>query len=360
MKVLRSLVLPAVISLALLAGCNPENPVLPDPYGAEGYCIAGWDAYEVGDYELAMEHFQSAIEVDITYPGGYLGAGWAALNLSDYWIAADSYFYMALQQDLGYAPLVTRTEITTQDTMWTVFECLDPALPPAVLDPILEMTADSGLIWVGEEIYPLVYNAGAGDTEPDIPYRFHVQNEIPVALLFGTNGFSQQVCQVDSIVSDGEGGMWIYLNGNYRNVTIGDDNYRTWISADNDITYEYINLVPGAMSQFSYDALAGWALLQHVRGDNGDALVANAAVWALDHELDEYVFGAGAYREGLVDLSMVQLKGMAASTAFNEESFAFAWFDCTSEGYGMELNRRSPDFLFLLVQVIESMLNFEG
>lgn len=357
MKILRSLVLPAAFSLALFAGCNPENPDLPDPKLPEGYCQDGWDAYEAGDYELALENFQAAIELDVTYPEGYLGAGWAMIHMADYWLVADNYFYMAIQQDAGFAPLVERNEMLVQDTMWTVFECLDPQLPPEVLDPILEMLADSGAMWVGDEIYDIV----TPDGQPDIPYRFHTDYEIPVALLSATNNFSLQPCDVDSIVPDGEGGTWIYLNGNYRGVKISDEvTIPTWICADNEVIYDYSTYEPTELSQVSYDALAGWIMLQHARGSNGSALTANGAVWVLDQELDTYTFGAGAYREGLENLNMVQLKGMAAATSFNEEIFPFAWFDCTSEGYGLDLNRRAPDFLFLLVQVIESMISFQG
>jgi len=356
MKILRSLVLPAAFSLALFAGCNPENPDLPDPKLPAGYCQDGWDAYEAGDYELALENFQAAIDLDVTYPEGYLGAGWAMIHMADYWLIADNYFYMAIQQDAGFAPLVERSEALVQDTMWTVFECLDPQLPPEVLDPIISQLGTQGPVWVGDEIYAIV----SPDGEPDIPYRFHTDYEIPVALLFATNNYSLRQCDVDSLVPDGEGGTWVYLNGNYRLVTVGDDDIRTWICADNEVAYDYMTFETGGLTQFSYDALAGWALLQHVRGDNGSALTANAAVWALDHELDSYVFGAGAYREGLEDINLVQLKGMAAATAFAAEVFPFAWFDCTSEGYGLDLNRRAPDFLFLLVQVIESMIVYEG
>ncbi len=357
MKVLRTLVLPAVFSLALFAGCNPENPVLPDPPGAEGYCDMGWEAYGAGNFDQAMEYFQAAIDVDVTYPGGYLGAGWTAINLSDYWVIADNYFYMALQQDVGFAPLAVMAADVVQDTMWTVFECLDTNLPPAVLDPILELTADSGAIWVGEEIYALV----SPDGQPDIPYRYHM-DAYPAAMFYGINQFSQRQCDVDSIVPDGTGGYWVYLWGDYANVAVGDEDQRTWISVGNSISMDYVQYTPGTMSQDSYDALAGWAMLQHARGANGDPLIACGAVYALAQEVTGYEFGAGQTRATLVDIDIndVQLRGVAAANAYLDESFIFSWFTCKTAGYGLDLNKFAPAFEFELLQVIEDMLEFEG
>lgn len=357
MKTLRTLILPVAAGLVFLAGCGDYNPDLPDPTTAQGYVTDGWTAYAAGNYALALENFQAAIEADVTYPAGYLGAGWASINLSDYWNIADNYFYMALQLSAGYAPLVTFTEQQLQDTMWTVFETIDPDLPPAVLDPILEQTADSGLIWVGDEIYPIV-NA---DGFPNIAYRFHSLQPNPVSSLWVVNGFSQMSCPIDSILPDGSGGYWVYVTARYKRVKVGDDYYRTWISATNLMTYDYMTFEPGGLNQDSYDALAGWAVLQHVRASNGDPLLANAAVWALDREVDAYDFGAGApaVQDGAVDVSMVQLKGMAAATAFADEAYRFAWFDCTSEGYALDMNPRYPDFEFQLMQAIESMITSE-
>lgn len=365
MKVLRSLVLPAVASLVLFAGCNPENPVLPDPKGAEGYCQDGWDAYAAHDFGLALENFQAAIDVDVTYEEAYLGAGWASLNVSDYWILADDYFYMALQQDMGYAPITFTSGSLVQDTMWTVFECLDPDLPPEVLDPILAMTADSGAVWVGDQIFPLVYQAGS-DTDPNIPYRFHVDAANVVAMITTFNNTSSYNCPIDSIVPDGEGDYWVYVMSDYTLVTVGEDDFRTWISVDNEMTFDYATFLPGTMTQVSYDALAGWVMLQHVRGINGDPLTANAASWALDRTLDSYVFGEGAYRRDNVDLgsienlNLVQIKGMAAASSFDGKWSRTALFDCRSEGYAVGLAPGRPDFLMLLMQEIEEMIAFQG
>ncbi|HOA04827.1 MAG TPA: hypothetical protein PLX54_04025 [Candidatus Fermentibacter daniensis] len=365
MKVLRSLVLPAVVSLVIFAGCNPENPVLPDPKYAEGYCQDGWRAYAAHDFAQALECFQAAIDVDVTYSEAYLGAGWASLNVSDYWVRADDYFYMALQQDMGYAPITFTSGSLTQDTMWTVFECLDPALPPEVLDPILEQTASQGAAWVGDQIFPLVYNAD--DRNPNIPYRFHVDAANVVAMITTFNNTSSFNSPIDSIVPDGEGDYWVHVTGTYKRVTVGDLQIRTWISVDNEMTFDYATFRPGEMTQVSYDALAGWVMLQHARGTNGDPLTANAACWALDRSLDNYVFGEGAFRRNNVDLgsgienlNLVQIKGMAAASSFNAKWPRIALFDCRSEGYAEGLDAANPDFLLLLIQEIEEMIAFQG
>jgi hypothetical protein len=355
-KTLRTLILPVAAGLLVLAGCGTFEPDLPDVITAQGYVDSGWVAYSAGNYALALENFQAAIDADVTFPGGYLGAGWASVNLSDYWNVADSYFYMAQQLDAGHAPLVTFSESQLQDTMWTVFECVDPDLPGAVLDPILAMTADSGLIWVGDSIY-VIANA---DGSPNIPFRFHTLQPNAISALWLANGFSQADSPVDSIVPDGSGDYWVYVTARYRRVHIGDEYFRTWISADNLMTYDYVTFTTGGLTQDSYDALAGSVFLQHVRGTNGDPLLANAVIWALDREVDAYDFGAGAHtatQDNAIDVSMVQLKGMAAACAFMEEAYRFAWFDCTSEGYALDIQPRFPDFEFRLMQAIESMIN---
>jgi len=356
-KTLRTLILPVAAGLLLMAGCGNYNPDLPDPIGAQGYVNDGWAAYAAGDYSLALTDFQSAIDADVTLPAGYVGAGWASISQSDYWIIADNYFYMAEQLSAGHAPLVTIAgEQQVQDTMWTVFECVDPALPPEVLDPILALTADSGEVWVGDQIYPLV-NA---DGDPSIPYRFHVYSPEIVAMLWINNGFSQMDSPVDSIVPDGSGDYWVYLTARYKRVHIDLDYFRTWINCDDIMTYDYMTFTPGGLDQDTYDALAGSILLQHARAANGDPLLANAAVWALDRELETYDFGAGAptaVQDEAVNVSLTQLKGIAAARAFAGESYRFAWFDCTSEGYGLDLNPRFGDFEFQLMQVIENMIS---
>jgi hypothetical protein len=352
-KAMRALVLPILASLLFLGGCGDQLPSdIDDPYGVEGYIEMGWDEYAAGNYDDALANFQAAIEADVTHPGGYLGAGWASINLADYWVIADNYFFMALQQSAGYAPLVMHTESQTQDTMWTVFECVDPDLPPDVLNPILEQLADSGAVWVGNEIYAIV-NA---DSDPNIPYRFHAEAGGCASMFTAFNNFSLYDAVVDSIVPDGEGDYWVYILSDYTNVEQGADNVRTWINAGNVMTYDYFTFTPGALTQDSYDALAGWGVFQQARGENGDPLLGCAAGWALDRAVETYDFGTGTGHDDVVSLSMVNLKGNAAAEAFSAEAFRFSWFTCTSEGYGLGLLPTRDDFIYSLMQVIETML----
>ncbi|MBN2609598.1 MAG: hypothetical protein JXA64_10830, partial [Candidatus Fermentibacteraceae bacterium] len=50
-------------SLVLLSGCY-ESPTYPDPQGYNGFLESGWDAYEVGNFETALQCFLDAIDID--------------------------------------------------------------------------------------------------------------------------------------------------------------------------------------------------------------------------------------------------------------------------------------------------------
>jgi hypothetical protein len=370
MKTLRTLILPVAAGLVFLAGCGDYNPDLPDPITAQGYVNDGWTAYAAGNYALALENFQAAIEADVTYPAGYLGAGWASINQSDYWVIADNYFFMAEQLSSGHAPLVMFSEQLVQDTNWTVFQCVDPVLPDSVMEvigalgetwydwPAAGDTTVIDAVTIGAYLYGAAPFATYG---PDygamnFTYRFHTSEPNVAAMLTTFNNFSNVSCPVDSIVADGSGGYWVYVMGDYTAVTQGDLVYRTWIMADNVMTYDYMTFTPGGLDQDTYDALAGSVMLQHVRGDNGDPLLASAAAIALDRELDAYDFGAGTPHDAVLDMSMAQIKGMAASSVFTTTWFRYAWFLCLTEGYGLDLLPTRDDFVFALMQVIESML----
>ena len=109
---------------AVMSGCVPENPELPPVLGADGYCDSGWVEYQNGNFALARELFEDAIEADATYPEAYLGGGMSSLHLSDYWTWAPNYFYMAAQLSAGGPPFFVLTESRVQDGAATVFEML--------------------------------------------------------------------------------------------------------------------------------------------------------------------------------------------------------------------------------------------
>jgi hypothetical protein len=333
-------------SLALLSGCGVENPVLPDPYGVQGYLDLGWESYAEADFEQALDYFKAAIDLDVAGVEGYLGAGWSSLFVEDYWRVADDYFYMAIQHDADGFPMLGLTETQIQDTMWTTFVCLHPDLPPEVLDPILEMTADSGAIWVGDAIFAIIGNK-------PIQYRFQTLGGDAGAMFLLQNGFSGADTGIDSIA-----GGWVYVTVPRTNVKIGNEYYDTWINADNGISYEYRTFEPtGQESQYTYDALAGIVMLQDVRADNGDPILGAASAMALDQLTGDYSFGHGMDYEGLEDLDNVRVMANGAAIGFSQEAFLFSWFMCTSVGYGADLNPESDSFVTELMVVIENMLN---
>lgn len=334
-------------SLVLLSGCY-ESPTYPDAPGYEGFLENGWDAYEDGDFETALEYFLDAIDANPSLPGGYVGAGWASLYLPDYWRIADQYFYMAVQQQAGMFPLGDFSESQVQDTMWTVFECLHPDLPASVLDPILEQTDSLGIVWVGEQIEAIVGDA-------DLPYRFQPMESGVIAMFEIINGYTTVASDVDSIV-DG----WVYVTVPQSVLEVADEDYYTWIGVDQQVNYEYrifdqTGIVSG---QYLLDALAGSVMLQDIRGvESGDALLGCASAFALDILDPTYTFGEGEYYAGHESLSNMQVKGTGAALAFASQYFKFAWFTCLSEGQGMGLDPMSASFVTDLMAVIENMLN---
>ena len=347
MKLFKATIITVLGSLALLSGCGDQLPTdIPDPYGVQGYLDLGWGSYAEADYEQALEYFKAAIDLDAAGIEGYVGAGWSALFVEDYWRVADDYFYMAIQHDADGFPMLGLTETQIQDTMWTKFVCLHPQLPPEVLDPILEMTADSGALWVGNQINAIIGNK-------PIQYRFQAMGGDAIALFSTHNGFSNGTASVDSIV-DG----WVYVSVPRVSVTVGEDTWRTWINVGNGIDYSYRTFEPTGMeSQYTYDALAGIVMLQDIRGDNGDPILGAAAAMGLDLLTGDYSFGSGLDYEGLEVLSNVQIVGNGAAIGFSQEAFPFTWFMCTSVGYGAELDPESDTFVTDLMVVIENMLN---
>ncbi|MCK5115763.1 MAG: hypothetical protein KAR44_04130, partial [Candidatus Aegiribacteria sp.] len=304
-------------SLVLLCGCGDQLPTeIPDVIGYQGFLQLGWDSYDAGNFEIALDYFHDAIDIDPASPQAFLGAGWSSLYLPDYWRIADEYFFMAIQNKIGYYPLSGYSESQVQDTMWTTFDCLHPDLPNAVLNPILEQTADSGIVWVGEQIEGIVGGV-------DMPFRFQPLNDGVLAMFKAVNGYTTLECEVDSIAAG-----WVYLNVPMATMDIGGDDYYTWISAAEQINYEYrvFYQTGAAGGQLFWDALAGSCILQDIRGENGDPLLGCVTAWTLDLQDSDYIFGYGQIYEGHEVVSNLQLKGTAAALAFANQYFRFAWF----------------------------------
>ena len=371
MKSIRTALLVILCGSLVLLGCGEDLPTLPDPDYPEGFVQLGWDAYADNDFVVAMEYFQQAIESDVDYAPGFLGAGWTAISMDDYWNVAGNYFYMAAQLDGGSCPLIEVAETQMQDTNWTVFQCIDPVLTAEDM-AVIEALGETWIDWpeAGDTTFidPVIIGRYLYGTNPfnvppfpmygDIPfeYRFQPTADNCLAMFSLENGFTNIIEHVDSVAIEG-GESWIYVYVPHTAVTITGDTYHTWISADNVLAYDYATYAAsGNAGQITWDALAGWALLEEVRAENGNAVLGNTAIWGLFSSVATYDFGSGLYWAGIETFNETQLKGVAASAAFLGQAFRFAWFSCTDMGYGLGLNPESDAFVFELMQVIESML----
>ena len=202
-------------SLVLLGGCSPDVIGIPDVIGYQGYLQLGWDSYSDGDFDAALEYFLNGIDIDPSKADAYIGAGWSSLYLPDYWRIADEYFFMAIQNKVGYYPLSGYTESQVQDTMWTTFQCVDPVLPDSVLD-VIESLGETWYDWpeVGDTTfidevaigaylygaYPFA-NYGPDYGDIDFSYRFQPLNSGVMAMFKAVNSYTTDDCEVDSIAA---------------------------------------------------------------------------------------------------------------------------------------------------------------
>ena len=371
-------------SLVLMTGCGDQLPEdLPDVIGLQGFLNNGWDAFEAQNYDEALEYFEQAIEADLSCAEAYLGAGWSCLYLTDYWGKANDYFFMALQLDGGQPPLVEHlTEVKVQDTDFSVFELIDDKITPEQVDTVTMLYESIGETWndwpfPGDTtlIYvpaPTMYMVGFdGDTltfvtdtdtvGPDLgnvplQYRFQVANSgiltcidldnVPLALNYHPDSVS---------------GGYVYVSVPMEQTPIDDapDLYE-WIMPDMQCNYDYVTLDVGeSYTQISKDAMAGWTLLQQLRGENGNALMGVANGQALATLFDSYTFDEGGIygTNGVqLELSLDQLAGNAALTAYAEEDFIYAWFLCKKQGVGLGLDPEAAGFELQLIQVIEDLV----
>lgn len=332
------------IALLLFMGCGDNPAGMPDPEGYEGYLSLGWQALAEGSPQEAFDLFRSAIETDVTRAEAYLGAGTACGWLEERWEEADGYLLMAVGRDLGHSAVrLHRSEYQVQDTMWTVFRCIDPHLPPDSLQAWLAMTADSGYQWVNGRIYAYLDSAGF---DTDLGFRFSPAGEDPIACLevFNTQAWSPFTC-------DSARGDSVYFTAEYLGSSLG------WVSVGQYVRYDYATFdAGGAAGQITLDALAVRTVFEDLRDDEGDPLLAAACAQGL-MELDPaYSFGGGdPDRSAALSLSAAQVAAGAASCAFGRESFIYAWFLCREAGYGHGLDPDSEGFLFTLMELISTM-----
>ncbi|MBD3370373.1 hypothetical protein GF402_08435 [Candidatus Fermentibacteria bacterium] len=331
----------AGFALAVSCGGNPVG--MPEPEGYEGYIALGWQALAEGNAQEAFDLFTAAIETDVTRAEAYLGAGTACGWLEERWEEADGYLLMALQRDLGHSAVhLHRSEYQVQDTMWTVFRCTDPDLPPDSLEAWLAMTADSGYKWVNSRIYGYL---ASGGFDTDLSFRFSPAAEDPIACLevFNTQAWAPFPC-------DSARGDSIYFTAQYMG-SIG------WVSVGQYVRYNYASFDAGGdAGQITLDALAVRTVFEDLRVEGNDPLLAAACAQGLLGLAPAYIFGEGdPHRSAAMSLSAAQVAAGAASCAFGQKSFIYSWFLCREAGYGHGLDPESEGFLFALMELISMM-----
>ncbi len=338
--------------LAFGSGCGELPSGLPEPEGYDGFLALGWQAIQQGQYQEAFDRFEQAIDVDVSRPDAYLGAATACLYLENHWETADGYFQAAIQQDLGHSAIVQHlNEVQVQDTLWTVFECVDPDLPQESLDVWLPLTADSGEVWVGQQIWDYL-DRGGFDTS--LEYRFLPGPGDLVSCLDLYNAQTGAFSYCDSIC-DG----YVNVDVPMEMIQVGGIAYHSWIMVGQNMGYDYAVLqADGTAGQITRDALAGWTMLQQVRGEGGDLLQASACAQGLLQISPDYQFGEGdSLREGVFDLDAAQVVAGGASYAYLSEKFIYSWFMCRQAGFGLDLDPGSETFLLDLLELFSEMQN---
>ncbi len=363
MKLTKLVTAVTVASLILVAGCYDNSTEYPDVEYYDGLVSSGWEAFEAGDYKMAMEHFQAAVDADCTKPDAYLGAGWTSVLLDDYWLTGADYDYMAVQLDEGTWPVSVQTATLTQDIPWTEFQCVFPQLT-ADDYTVINAWGTTDSLWIDTTlVFPLddektefmdnyeigiwlrdQYGAGT-----PFQYKFSIPEPDVAAIFTVFNGYSQINIAVDSIVNFSDHSE-VYVTAPYTLVRAGDYTYRTWIMYENLMTFTYATYENAAgATAISNDAIAAYGLLQHIRGVNGEPLSGCAALAGLADQGD-YAF------EHYSGVDRIKLKGMAAALAYQGTHFRYALYLCQSEGMGLGITADDPDFLVQLMFTIEAML----
>ncbi len=352
-------------SLILVAGCYDNTTEYPPVDGYDGFIEEGWACFEAAEYEMAMENFQAAIDMDVSRPEGYLGAGWCSIMIPDYWVTGDQYDYMAVQQDGGTWPVSTMSGSQTQDLMWTTFQCIDPVLTAndmlvigswGTTDTLIIIDGtDTTVVFEPDSIKPAMDNYEIGEWlydqygAIDFKYTFEIDDPNVNTLFTVFNGYSLIDATVDSLVN-GTDVTTVYITMPYDRTPVGSEDYRTWCMYDNVMSYEYATYeATGGSTSIANDGVAAYGILQHARGVNGSLYDGVASLLGLADEA-EYSF---SHYGGLTSL---KLKGMAAAMAYANTQFKFALAVCRGEGYGLGISTEDPDFEIQLMQVIETML----
>ncbi|MCK5036712.1 MAG: hypothetical protein KAS73_12535 [Candidatus Sabulitectum sp.] len=341
-----------LIFLALFSVACMRNPSdLPEPEGYDGFLELGWQAVQHGEHLDAFDYFQQAIAVDLSRAEGFLGAGIVCLFLEDYRSQGDAFFQSAIQKDCGGSVVVQyQDEVQIQDTMWTIFQCIDPDLPKDSLDIWLPLTTDSGEVWVGDKIYNYLFT---NQLSTDLQFKFTQSHSNAVACVDLFNVQSGAFYSGDSTVAG-----FVYLTVPLQKLDIEQGiDYYTWIMVNQNIIYDYASFnAPDQNSQITLDALAARVMLQEIRGDTGDLLQSVASTAGLLQIASDYKFGTGnPVRESVFDTDIVDVSASAASYSFLNKKYINSWFICKQVGHGLYLDPQSENFLLDLLELFAQM-----
>ncbi len=93
------------VAFTLLTGCEDSSDSIPNNdqgagwLGIEELMIAGWDAYNAGNFEEAQQQFRDANQRNALYLPAYDGLGWSAVRLGDFLDAAIQFSFITTEAD---------------------------------------------------------------------------------------------------------------------------------------------------------------------------------------------------------------------------------------------------------------------
>ncbi len=102
-----------LIGVIFLVGCGVQNREVPTPPEVQALLKSGWNLYDQGDYESALDTFNSVINLDVFNAEAYLGAGLSYAYLGDL-ANAKSFFIFAVSVS-GKSPIRVGIEQFTVD-----------------------------------------------------------------------------------------------------------------------------------------------------------------------------------------------------------------------------------------------------
>lgn len=311
---------------ALMTGCGRDLPSFPPTIDAETFCDSGWVEYQLGNFNLARELFENAIELDGYFAEAYLGAGMSTLHLPGYWSWGPGYFYLAAELSGGASPVLLVTESQEQDSAATVFEMLT------------DTTGSTP--WPGSLVY-----------------RFPALNEGLLTIhLINITEHTGITTPVDSILRSGSD-TWAYVTvGPFEVDPDTAPPYNTWIDSGFTVTYEYSFSSLINPPQIALDAMLGYSILEKCKQESGDHILGTGVGWgAALLGGSSYYFGEAEGYEGVETMYYVDACCAAAQQAFYDQAFMIAWQIVKEAGYGESLDPTDPGFVYELMMVIDSM-----